>query len=103
MGDVGACGVLAGTRPSSVRGWATVPCVVRSSLPLFDACDRLERGLTEAPEGVIPPLPTEGEGIRTLVVRGIRWKLASQVISQLLRIAAGLLIARSLTPREYGL
>lgn len=45
----------------------------------------------------------EARAVSGLVLRGVRWKLVSQIVVQLIRIASGLVIARTLAPHEYGL
>jgi O-antigen/teichoic acid export membrane protein len=57
-----------------------------------------------AAEVLAPPAPaTAGDGLRTLVLRGIGWKIASQVTLQVSRLAVGLVLARLLSPHDYGL
>ena len=41
--------------------------------------------------------------LRSLVVKGLRWKLVSQVIVQVAFLASTLILARLLTPRDFGL
>src|SRR5262245_59475369 len=41
--------------------------------------------------------------LRSLVVSGLRWKGASQVLVQLFSFASTLILARLLTPRDFGL
>jgi len=41
--------------------------------------------------------------VRELVLRGVSWKLASQVVVQVARVAFALVLARLLTPEEFGL
>lgn len=48
-------------------------------------------------------MSTAEQEMRTLVVRGVRWKAVSQVLLQLLRIGVGVTLARLLTPHDYGL
>lgn len=43
------------------------------------------------------------EALQTRVLRGLSWKFASQLILQGTRIALALILARLLTPHEYGL
>ncbi len=43
------------------------------------------------------------ESLRARVARGLAWKGLSQVLVQLTRIGAGIVLARLLTPAEYGL
>ena len=47
--------------------------------------------------------PSDSATLRTNVVRGIRWKALSQGTTQLSRVAVMLVLARLLTPREFGL
>lgn len=47
--------------------------------------------------------PTAPSGLRRDVVRGLAWKAVSQLVTQGSRVAVGLVIARLLTPDEYGL
>jgi O-antigen/teichoic acid export membrane protein len=42
-------------------------------------------------------------GLRTLVVKGLRWKVASQAILQIVSFASTLVLARLLSPRDFGL
>jgi O-antigen/teichoic acid export membrane protein len=46
---------------------------------------------------------TTDQEMRTLVVRGVRWKATSQVLLQVLRVGVGVALARLLTPHDYGL
>jgi O-antigen/teichoic acid export membrane protein len=46
---------------------------------------------------------TSGERMRSLVLRGVGWKFASQTFLQLSRIVIGVVLARLLTPHDYGL
>ena len=39
-----------------------------------------------------------GVGVR----RGLRWKICSQSYSQVMRIVVAILLARALTPNDYG-
>ena len=41
--------------------------------------------------------------MRSLIVRGFAWKAGSQVVLQASRVALGIILARLLTPHEYGL
>jgi O-antigen/teichoic acid export membrane protein len=41
--------------------------------------------------------------MRALILRGIRWKVLSQVVLQLTRVATAVVLARFLTPHEFGL
>lgn len=57
-----------------------------------------------------PPAPTAaGEepptraGLRSQVVSGVRWKLASQVLTQAVSFASTLVLARLLSPSDFGL
>jgi PST family polysaccharide transporter len=54
-----------------------------------------------------PPVTEEPEAasrdLRSLVVRGAGWMMASQVAIQLLALATSIVVARFLTPREVGL
>lgn len=45
----------------------------------------------------------EPSGLRRDVIRGLAWKSVSQLVTQGSRVAVGLVIARLLTPDEYGL
>jgi len=59
-----------------------------------------------APSGDEPPPAQAGSvrpELRSLVVSGLRWKGASQVLLQLFSFASTLILARLLTPREFGL
>jgi len=42
-------------------------------------------------------------GLRSLVLRGVGWKLVSQVVLQSSRIVVAIVLARLLSPRDYGL
>ena len=44
-----------------------------------------------------------GPELRSLVVSGVRWKVLSQVLLQLVSFASTLVLARLLTPRDFGL
>jgi O-antigen/teichoic acid export membrane protein len=44
-----------------------------------------------------------GDTLRSRVVRGIGWKVVSQIVQQVSRIAVALVLARLLTPHDYGL
>jgi O-antigen/teichoic acid export membrane protein len=46
---------------------------------------------------------TSGERIRSLVLRGVGWKFVSQAVLQVSRIVIGVVLARLLTPHDYGL
>ncbi len=43
------------------------------------------------------------DGIRSRVLRGIGWKVGSQVVLQLSRVVVGVILARLLTPSDYGI
>lgn len=45
----------------------------------------------------------EREGLRHRVAGGVRWKLLSQGVGQLSRTVVGIILARMLTPEEFGL
>jgi O-antigen/teichoic acid export membrane protein len=45
----------------------------------------------------------EATTLRSSVVTGIRWKIASQLVTQATRIATAIVFVRLMTPREYGL
>jgi O-antigen/teichoic acid export membrane protein len=45
----------------------------------------------------------EADNLRGKVMRGLGWKVVSQVINQGTRIAVGILLAHLLTPHEFGL
>ena len=47
--------------------------------------------------GSLPP------GLRSLVVRGVSWKVTSQILVQGFSFASTLILARLLTPRDFGL
>ena len=51
------------------------------------------------PEAPPAPRPT----LRQQVVRGIGWKIATQVVVQTTRIVVGIALARLLVPRDFGL
>jgi O-antigen/teichoic acid export membrane protein len=42
-------------------------------------------------------------GMRGAVLRGVAWKSASQIVTQVLRMAVAIVIARMLAPHDYGL
>lgn len=46
---------------------------------------------------------TASRQLRSLVVRGIAWKALSQAAVQLFRVATAIVLARLLTPEDYGL
>jgi O-antigen/teichoic acid export membrane protein len=48
------------------------------------------------------PGPAVGERFRSLVVTGVLWKLSSQGMQQAARIAVALILARLLTPAQFG-
>jgi O-antigen/teichoic acid export membrane protein len=54
-----------------------------------------------------PPTPAasavDSPTLRSSVVTGIRWKIASQFVTQATRIATAIVFVRLMTPREYGL
>jgi O-antigen/teichoic acid export membrane protein len=45
----------------------------------------------------------DAAGLRSLVLRGVGWKLLSQVVLQSSRIVIGVVLARLLTPHQFGL
>jgi len=51
------------------------------------------------PAGTAVEAPT----LRSSVVRGIRWKVASQLVTQVTRVATAVVFVRLMSPREYGL
>lgn len=55
--------------------------------------------LTASPEAATPQSGT----LRREVVTGIGWKLATQVVVQATRLVVGIVLARLLTPHDYGL
>ena len=70
--------------------------------------------VTSANKSSLPALPREGgiQGIAgdpnsaelsALVVRGVGWKIFSQTTVQITRIVVGIMLARLLTPSEFGL
>lgn len=50
-----------------------------------------------------PAEARSSEGVRGKVATGLRWKLVSQVFSQGSRVLVGFILARLLTPEEFGL
>jgi O-antigen/teichoic acid export membrane protein len=42
------------------------------------------------------------DGIRSRVLRGLGWKVGSQIVLQLSRVVVGVILARLLTPSDYG-
>src|SRR5688572_22850111 len=44
-----------------------------------------------------------GPTMRSRILNGLAWKVISQVFGQLSRIAVAVILARLLTPHEYGL
>jgi O-antigen/teichoic acid export membrane protein len=48
-------------------------------------------------------MTSRADGIRSRVLRGIAWKTASAVFLQVSRLAVGIVLARLLSPRDYGL
>lgn len=56
--------------------------------------------MSEAGAGDGPLEPAE---LRRRVAHGIAWKTGTQVVSQVTRVAVGLVLARLLTPQEFGL
>jgi O-antigen/teichoic acid export membrane protein len=62
--------------------------------------------LTETRSDDEPATTKDGSGrpeLRSLVVTGLRWKGASQVLLQILSFTSTLVLARLLTPRDFGL
>jgi O-antigen/teichoic acid export membrane protein len=55
----------------------------------------------DAHHPVTDPARTEGLGAR--VVRGVAWKVVSQVVNQGSRVVVAIILARLLTPGDYGL
>src|SRR5262249_36230253 len=48
-------------------------------------------------------LPIHEEALQTRILRGLSWKFGSQLILQVTRISLALILARLLTPHQYGL
>jgi lipopolysaccharide exporter len=80
-----------------------------SSLPAASRADR--RSLAEdagsagrSPSGAdAATAPAPARTLRSLVVSGFAWSIATSVLVQISRVAFALLLARFLTPREYGI
>ena len=58
---------------------------------------------TDLPAGPEAPAAPRGSLLRRQVVSGIGWKIATQVVVQGTRTVVGVLLARLLVPRDYGL
>jgi O-antigen/teichoic acid export membrane protein len=57
--------------------------------------------MSEPAAPAAPPV-NSGDDLRAKIVSGVGWKLASQVVLQLTRVAVGILLARLLAPRDFG-
>jgi O-antigen/teichoic acid export membrane protein len=57
--------------------------------------------MSEPAAQAAPPI-TPGDDLRAKIVSGVGWKLATQIVLQLTRIGVGILLARLLAPREFG-
>ena len=52
---------------------------------------------------LMTPVPARADSIGSRVLQGIAWKASSQVILQITRMVVALLLARLLTPHDWGL